>query len=280
MSDVVDADAVGLLPVRSIFLQAVAAPFVYFSELLQVGYPFLIMHFFGLDLYSFHPAWILSLDGFFMMAGRVVLYVVLLLAATVGCHRIFVIGRQSVEGMWFVWFGLSAWRYLGWALLLALLTLLFNIIFFFAVLPLWDASVNWTPSIWSPQNFSARYWLLEAATWLGLAAVTYLVVRLSLLLPACATNYRKTLSLAWAWDMARRNQWRLYLLLGVLPLVTSALLSSLSWSEFPVFNLLSEILWLYIAVVELAILSFSFQFIVGSVASAGGPVTEQSDQAQ
>ena len=106
-------------------------------------------------------------------------------------------------------------------------------------------------------------------SWIGKiceALVTYVVARLSLILPGVALDQKLTLSAVW--DLSEGNGWRVALVVGGLPWV----LNHLQGLAFPTTNMLaiilSSVLYCLLLVVEVAALSLSYKALTGRVIEA------------
>ena len=124
----------------------------------------------------------------------------------VTCHRLILLGDDSVP-----WYGLSKWskresRFIGWSLLGWLALAAISMLVMFFSLGLAGSSLQSLPVTW-----------VEYAAYFVMIPGVYVVARFSILLPATAVDQRHDLT--WAWETTERNGWRLVLVVGTLPFV-------------------------------------------------------------
>jgi hypothetical protein len=235
------------LPVTEILCKGLSAPFVHFKNIFRVAYPLCALLFGSLVLeyLAEDSTW----EGLWPVAGVLVVFAIFAfaLAAIVGCHRLFILGADSILGHPVVWFSESQWRYFGWSWALGFLV-------FISILPL----VFFVGQDISETELSIRS--LSAQLVISLPPA-YILGRLSLLLPAAATNYLPELNLGWGWNLSRGNEMSLFLIVGLIPILTELIMSLLPTSESLVYELMVVAVWLYVALVELAFLSYSFEFL-------------------
>jgi hypothetical protein len=101
--------------------------------------------------------------------------------------------------------------------------------------------------------------------------VSYFAARTSLLLPATALDQRQ--KLRWAWTRSKPHAMRLAFLVGVIPLASLLLqtlgltwISELLWD--PVYQILLAFVYCSLLIIEIAILSLSYRWIVESTPTA------------
>lgn len=87
----------------------------------------------------------------------------------------------------------------------------------------------------------------------------YLASRVSLVLPSAATDER--VSIAEAWKKSGPYHGKLFVLIGVIPFLTSIGISLLPQFESIVFFALIAVIWCVVAVIELGLLSLSWERI-------------------
>jgi len=87
--------------------------------------------------------------------------------------------------------------------------------------------------------------------------ISYFIARFSLVLPATAINEKEN-SLKWSWRLSKNNSLRLFLLLGILPILSMTIFTLLSEEEYMIFNLLTTVL---IMPFEICFLSLSYNFL-------------------
>jgi len=163
----------------------------------------------------------------------------------VNCHRIILLGNNSVSSYGMRFFSKREWRFTKW--LIAIYLLLFLLIMLIT-LP--------TPVIASSIGLYATYAIYAIA----ITSIAYLFSRLSLILPATAVDYDP--DVYWAWDITKANGWRLVIIICVLPLISSILISLLNEKTSNVlYFLLSEILTYSFIIFEIFALSLSFKYL-------------------
>jgi len=95
----------------------------------------------------------------------------------------------------------------------------------------------------------------------GTVLITYLAARISILLPRTAIDKRP--SLEWVWSVTAGNGWRLFIIVGLLPVLISTIPM-----VFYLFgkNILTEVPGALfdplVLAVEITALSLSYQFLV------------------
>ena len=186
-----------------------------------------------------------------------VLYVPAFTVFAVTCHRLILLGDDSVPN-----YGLMKWskresRFIGWSLLgyFAWFAISMLVMFFSVGL---TGSLQALPVTW-----------VEYAPYCMLIPGTYLIARFSLLLPATAVDQRHDLT--WAWAVTEKNGWRLVLLVGVLPI---ALWYGLSYllERSVIVDFVIYAVGCVLYVVEVAALSLSFQYLTGHSSGASDSV--------
>lgn len=104
--------------------------------------------------------------------------------------------------------------------------------------------------------------------------VSYFAARTSLLLPATALDQRQ--KLGWAWTISKPHAMRLAFLVGVIPIASWLLqalgltwISELLWD--PVYQILLAFVYCSLLILEVAILSLSYRWIIESAPKAQSP---------
>jgi hypothetical protein len=87
---------------------------------------------------------------------------------------------------------------------------------------------------------------------------TYIFSRLSVLFPATAINQRN--SIQWAWSITKGNGWKLFVLLGLLPLLSRIILRMIPETSIHADAVLYFISLIF-AVIELALISHTYKFL-------------------
>ena len=126
------------------------------------------------------------------------------------CHRLALIGDDSVPT-----YGLLTWtqretRYLGWLIVITLICMLISYVInsFFV-----SQMVRELEAGASPESLQSSW----RFTYLAYIPILYVFSRLSVLYPAIALDQQ--VNAQWAWRATARNGWRLTLIVGVLPWV-------------------------------------------------------------
>ena len=176
------------------------------------------------------------------------LSIVPLTMIAVSCHRLVILGVDSLPNAWGLFWSWRETRFLGWVFLLALV----------AVPLLLTATFLLSVSLEIPLARYTRPWLYWGVY---LSVVLGLLSRLSLVLPATAIGQNPTL--ADSWRLTRSNGWRLALL--VIPLALSLAppeeLLELPVSGFALLTLIRVLLLL----VGIALLSKAFSWFTGEI---------------
>ena len=206
-------------------------------------------------------------------------YCLFMLACTffiVTCHRIVLLGDESVPP-----FGLRKWsmretRFFGWSAGI-LVVIYFPISALFMLIGLLVSSAGNTEFF--IQLFS-RIRDPEGQVIVGLLTLPlyYPLARLSMLFPAVALDKRPGIS--WAWDISKGNGWRLTLIVGALPLAADIITNIPTRENSTVIEYLGvTFLWLVLLTVEIAALSLAYKDLckgkpgmaLGSPAAGAGP---------
>lgn len=126
----------------------------------------------------------------------------------VACHRIVLLGEDSLFNRWGLYWTAREMRFIGWSILVGLLLFLVLMLTF--------------PIVWAVVELAAAAdmpieWLGEGAAevlgWAIYAPTAYLMSRICLVLPATAVDQRPRLGDAWR--LSRGNGWRLAIALAV-----------------------------------------------------------------
>ena len=169
------------------------------------------------------------------------------------CHRLALIGDDSVPK-----YGLLTWtkretRYLLWLVVITLICMLIsyvvNSFYVSSMISEIEAGAN-------PESFQSgmKY------TYLAYIPILYIFSRLSVLYPAIALDQQ--INAQWAWQATARNGWRLTLIVGVLPwvlfyLVNLLLRDNATFVEYGVVRFIG----FFLLAVEVVALSFSYKYL-------------------
>jgi hypothetical protein len=160
------------------------------------------------------------------------------------CHRLILLGDDSVSR-----FGIMRWskretRFLGWAIGLSMLTLL--VVFMTGLLLLGFIKIGVEKS-WN-----------KILIYVFMILAGYIFARLSLLFPSTAIDQRNNIS--WAWNLSRANGWRLFLLVAVLPIIMALFQTFILHGAATFFEtILVRVIGLILLPVEIAALSLSYK---------------------
>jgi hypothetical protein len=166
----------------------------------------------------------------------------------VTCHRLVLLGGESVPK-----YGLTKWssretRFVGWALL-----------GYFCILSVWVLLSIPVLGLLLMFHLSSNPWVL-VVVYLVMIPCGYVFARLSVLLPATAVDERPNVK--WAREVTEGNGWRLVLIVGVLPVVLWAGPSYLLGHSLFV-DVLIHVAACLLYVVQIAALSLSYQHLAG-----------------
>lgn len=180
-----------------------------------------------------------------LLAGFVV--VMMFIHFIVTCHRLILLGDESVAR-----FGPLKWtwretRFVGWFVAIVACIILISIpagfLLSLVLLPFGEFSAYLDES-WASN--------------LLLAPFLYVMARWSLVIPATAVDKRP--DLRWAWRCSHGNGWRLALVVWLLPWITSSAHELLVREQSTLIeDAISFALWLVLFVIEIAALSLSYR---------------------
>lgn len=172
------------------------------------------------------------------------------------CHRLALIGDDSVPT-----YGLLTWtqretRYLGWLIVVTLICMLLSYVINSIFV---SQMVNDLESGASPESLQSSW----RYTYLAYIPILYIFSRLSVLYPAIALD--QGINARWAWQATARNGWRLTLIVGVLPwvlyyLVHLFLRDNATFVEYGVV----KIIGFFLLAVEVVALSFAYKHLAST----------------
>lgn len=173
--------------------------------------------------------------------------------AAVSCHQIFLLTPEEVAQIKPTRWGSSEWKFLGRSIVLGILTSFMAMPVFGLVFGLSGVE----------SSFFVEHEVLSGLLqMLILAPIYYFAARWSLILPDAALDGERNIT--WAWDVTKGNGLQLFVLIGAVPLavnlVSVVLLGFFEWGI--VLVLLSNLLWIVAAPVEICLLSLSYQWIL------------------
>jgi len=169
------------------------------------------------------------------------------------CHRLILLGPKSVgRSSWRSW-TMRETRFLGWSLLFCFF-LMISALVFSGLLPILF-NLNYL-EIMKSKFFPDAFFYPTYLAWL------YFFCRWGILLPATAVN--KKYDLRWAWRKSKGNEWRLFILVGLLPQAIYFLPGHFLDKESPILLIvLIMLLTVTLAVVEISTLSLSYKALIG-----------------
>lgn len=156
--------------------------------------------------------WFLRLIGF-------AFYLVAISLVAVSCHRIILLGPDSMVTKWGVYWDNDLLNYIGALIFVAVCTAIIAVVLMFPMMA-FVMMFSAAGGLFEPLNF-----LMLALVWVCIA---YVMARISILLPARAVG--DTTSFAKLFDLSKGNGWRLTIATMLPVFVIGALISSLtSW---------------------------------------------------
>ncbi|MCX4030326.1 hypothetical protein H0A36_24990 [Endozoicomonas sp. SM1973] len=224
------------LPLKEIFLKGLKTPFQNITALLRLGIPFIFLMIL-MDYLIPHPPEISFILYFFIY----IVYYLAFVLSTIGCHRVFLLSDEAIKSTPVLRWTKRETRFL--------------LIFFgFSVIYSAAAAISYNLFTLLPENhlsFSSIMAIL-------MLPATYCISRWSLILPATATDQQK--SLRWAWSISSNHQLRLFVLIGLLPILTSQIISYLPFLPY-YLNFVYDLIWLIVGVIEICILSLAYEWV-------------------
>lgn len=276
------------LPVIPIFLEGVSLPFKHLGMVVRFGSPLIILLTLHFAMPYFAMPLLFSIKRFADFAGVAdfaaanasmivglflgVFFLGFILAVTlaiVACHRIFILGENSIVNHNILRWSFRETRFIGWWIGIVLLTILVALPINFFLLPailsiVLDTNIDMRDVLSGIDANSNSYLALFVAeiTFLVNLPVFYLFSRWALVLPATAADQRP--KLAWAKTVSRGNRLRLMVLVGLLPVLMDYAFAFLPDFDSVAYAILVTVVWLYVAVAEIALLSLSYKTLVES----------------
>ena len=162
------------------------------------------------------------------------------------CHRIVLLAEQY-EG---IVIPAPSWRlmsFMGWLFITSIIFLLIVSPFYLVYLFVFVDALD-----------SERLFLDLSM----LAIPAFLLLsRFSLVLPACAVDNKPTLG--WSWRVSMKNSWRLFIVVGVLPMLFVAIIGLVSNEDSGlVADIIGSVLYLLLIIIEFSALSLSYKYLV------------------
>jgi membrane-anchored glycerophosphoryl diester phosphodiesterase (GDPDase) len=232
------------LPVEAIIRESIRRTTLRYKELIVLCWPYIAV----ILATSFVQE--STGQGWTSIVNILALVVVSVLAA-IGCHRVFLV-PEEISNMSALRWGKRETQFLINAMGLGVMTLLTSIPSLIAIvymqnMELFAEETNWT--------------LFLLVTTLLYAPPYYFIARWALILPASALDRNR--NMRWAWDISKGNSFQLFILIGLVPLLTGFVLSSLA--EFLgssiIFLIVQNAIWLAVGAVEICLLSLSYEWM-------------------
>ncbi len=239
------------LPVLSILYEALLLPIKYFNPLVRVGLPLIFCGVFWIVWSNYFSENGIGVFSIIIGVCFLIVFLISLVAAIVGCHRIFIMGPNAIkEDTLLNWSG-NEIRYVGWWVLIAICAIIISIPINLLVTPLLYTFF---------QNTLENYVL--ALVFVGLANIPiyYVVSRIALVLPSSAIGNRGE-GLDRSWSLSVNNGWRLTFLIGLLPFLLDLLYNLLPTQDSVLYSLFIWALWLVVGAIEVGLLSLSYRYL-------------------
>ena len=190
------------------------------------------------------------------MAGNILLFFILFvisgimfMKAIINCHRVYLLDESPKK------INTVKWRrcdtlFFKSSIKLVLLYFLFGFVSLIVIGPMMAASLD------EPDRDMTGILVLNLGFQL---LIGYLASRFTLVLPAAATDSR--ISLREAWHMSSPHHLKLFVLIGIIPVLTTMVISLLPQFDNVAYFLVIYLVWCMVAIIELGLLSLSFTHI-------------------
>jgi hypothetical protein len=193
-----------------------------------------------------------ALFGWFSFLIQAALYA--LFAIT--CHRLALIGNDSVPDYGLLTWTKREWRYLGWFFVIMILFMLYSFVINSLHISIITSDVEAGASV---DSFRTTRILLN----LLYIPLLYILCRLSVLYPAIALDQPVTAQ--WAWRLTVHNGWGLTLIVAVLPGALYFLGNFLSRENATfVESIILSLIGFILLAVEIVALSFSYKHLTAN----------------
>ena len=234
------------LPIKQIFLEGIKMPFANHKELIRLGWPYAC-----LMLSSSFVAD--ETDSIVLKITYLAIFYITGILGIVGCHRVFLLPKKVVnETLTFRWspretkflFCMLAVSILAFFISMPFLTVIFNIIDFELI------------------NGEDYQIFFEIILTISFIPISYIISRFSLIFPDTAVGNNRTL--LWAWNISSGYSFKLFILIGVLPLTTEYMFELIEnfVDTTYILSFIKSALWLMVMVIEICFLSLSYKWIV------------------
>ena len=241
------------LPIKEIFLRGIEMPFKRHKELIRLGWPYAFL--------VLGSSFILEdINGIFLNITYIALLCFTGVLGIVGWHRTFLLPTKAVTETATVRWDHRETKFLLCFLSIGIISSIVLLIPFLII----TLNLNFFVH---KDNSVVTYLTVQA---LLMVPAYYLVSRLSLILPDSAVDNDHPLS--WAWNISADHHFRLFILVGAIPWLTSLIFELLIAFVEPsyILNLLQNSVFLVVFVIEVCLLSLAYEWIV----SRQQPVTD------
>ena len=235
------------LPIKNIFLNGIYMPFEHYKELIRLGWPYAFL----ILASSFFPE---KTDSFIFNSSYFILICIAGVLGGVGCHRVFLLPSEPVSETNTIRWGSRETNFMLKFFGIGLL----GSIFLIPIVVLVSSYLEGVEFFAAGRNEALSGLIFTFA----LMPVYYFISRWSLILPDSAVDNDNTFS--WAWSVSSDYSFRLFILIGALPLSAHFLFALLITFLEPsiIFGLIENTMWLIVAVIEICFLSLSYEWIV------------------
>ena len=236
------------LPILEIFLEATSLPFKHYRTLLKVGFPLIILN--GLNIVFSHfsdnqnsSLIALNFIWFFVISLSLVM-------AIIGCHRVFLLGDNVVKETSLFHWTRNEIKYIGWWVWIGLCTSFFTIPFLL---------IDTIPI----EQYIDHKLIVDTINNLIYLPLYYLISRWSLVFPSSSIDIHGK-DLTWSWNLSAGNGLRLTILISLAPFLANFIFSLLPQHSSLFLSLVEGTIWLVIGVIEVGLLSLSYQFLINN----------------
>lgn len=234
------------LPIKQIFTEGMKMPFANYKELIRLGWPYAFL----ILASSFMPD---EIDGVALNIAYAAIFCITGVLGIVGCHRVFLLPKNLVNETSTVRWSYRETKFMLCMLGIGILTGIISIPFFFAIFNIADLE------FFTDESNELLWGFIFTISFMP---AYYFVSRWSLILPDSAVDNDRTLS--WAWNVSSGYSFRLFVLIGALPLTTNFIFGFIVTFLDPsyILSLVQNAIWLIVAVIEICLLSLSYEWIV------------------
>ncbi|MCH8553500.1 MAG: hypothetical protein LAT62_16300 [Natronospirillum sp.] len=198
-------------------------------------------------------------DGYWQTMAWIAIYWLAMIMVAINCHQLFILGPEQSHQLKTWRWGRREWRFLGYGIVFALILMVLSIPFVVAGMATWSLF----------DNDVIAEWVFMVLLMIPLA---YLMARLMLVFPAIAIG--ETFSWSDARRLSAHFQYRLILLIGLLPLVTSTLTQLIPNQDVPWVYTVTHLIWLPVLAFELCVLSLCYCYLTHTQEQ---PVTQDTE---